>query len=104
MLNHDSSDTFADGLATRVTFEYPFKIMQKMIDDVVLFSESELERAIVTLFDTTHNIAEGAGAASTAAAIRYSDRIKGKNVVLMLSGGNITREKLLEIFTKWKNN
>lgn len=104
ILTHPSANTFADGLATRVPFEYPFRIMQEFIDDVVLVSESDLEQAIVRLFDSTHNIAEGAGAASTAAAFKYSDMLKGKTVVLLLSGGNITREKFCEILNKWKKN
>jgi len=103
MLSHPSADTFADGLATRVPFEYTFHIMQKMIDDVALVSEEEMEKAIVKLFDTTHTVAEGAGAASTAAALKLSDRIRGKTVVLLLSGGNLTRAKLAEILTKWKD-
>lgn len=101
LLTHPFADTFADGLATRVAFEYTFNIMQKMIDDVVLVSEEDMERAIVRLLDTTHNLAEGAGAASTAAAFRYADRLRGKKVVLLLSGGNLTREKLSEILNKW---
>ena len=104
MLAHPSANTFADGLATRVPFEFPFKIMQNVIDDVVLVSENELEQAIVRLFDSTHNIAEGAGAASTAAAFRYADMLRGKTVVLLLSGGNITREKFCEILNKWEKN
>ena len=69
----------------------------------VLVSEDELEQAIVRLYDSTHNIAEGAGAASTAAAYKMADHLRGKKVVLLLSGGNLTREKFTEILTKWQH-
>ncbi|MFC1557513.1 threonine/serine dehydratase, partial [candidate division KSB1 bacterium] len=103
MTEHPSADTFADGLATRIPFEYTFNIMRKVIDDMVLVSEDELEQAIVRLYDSTHNIAEGAGAASTAAAYKMADHLRGKKVVLLLSGGNLTREKFTEILTKWQH-
>jgi len=102
MTEHPSANTFADGLATRVPFEFTFELMQKWIDDVVLVSEDELEQSIVRLFDATHNIAEGAGAASTAAAFKFPDRIRRKKVVLLLSGGNLTRSKLIQILQKWE--
>ncbi|MCP4728201.1 MAG: threonine/serine dehydratase [bacterium] len=101
MTPHDSADTFADGLATRVPFEYTFGILQDILDEMVLVSEEEMEKAIIRIFDTTHNIAEGAGAASTAAALKIADKIRGKKVVLLLSGGNLTRVKFHEILNKW---
>ncbi|MCP4723691.1 MAG: pyridoxal-phosphate dependent enzyme, partial [bacterium] len=101
MIPHDSADTFADGLATRVPFEYTFGILQDILDEMVLVSEEEMEKAIIKIFDTTHNIAEGAGAASTAAALKFTDKIRGKKVVLLLSGGNLTRMKFHEILNKW---
>ncbi len=101
IIEHESADTFAGGLATRIPFEYTFGILKDILDDMVLVSEDEMEKAIISLFDTTHNIAEGAGAASTAAAIKYPEKIKGKKVVLLLTGGNLTRVKFHEILNKW---
>jgi threonine dehydratase len=98
---HDSADTFAEGLATRVPFEYTFGILQDILDEMVLVSEDEMEKAIIKIYDTTHSIAEGAGAASTAAAMKITEKIKGKKVVLLLSGGNLTRTKFHEILNKW---
>jgi len=103
IMEEPSADTFADGLATRVPFELTFKIIQQMVDDIVLVSEEEMERAILILFKTTRNLAEGAGAASTAAALKLKDRIKGKKVVLLLSGGNLEFSKFTKIIEKWKN-
>lgn len=85
----DSADTFADGLATRVAFALPFGIMQQGLDDMILVSEDEIRQAIVRLLRTTHNLAEGAGAAPLAAAWKLRQELQGQKVVMVLSGGNI---------------
>jgi threonine dehydratase len=85
----DSADTFADGLATRIAFEMPFGIMQQGLDDLVLVSEEEMRQAIVRLLRTTHNLAEGAGAAPVAAAWKLRQALQGQKVVMVLTGGNI---------------
>jgi threonine dehydratase len=84
-----SANTFADGLATRVAFELPFGIMQRGLDDMVLVSEEDMRQAILRLLRTTHNLAEGAGAASVAAAWKLQEALRGCKVVMVLSGGNI---------------
>lgn len=84
-----SADTMADGLATRVPFELTFAIIRRYVDEIVTVSEEELCAAVYRLYRTTHNIAEGAGAASTAAARQLATRLAGKKVVLILSGGNL---------------
>jgi threonine dehydratase len=85
----DSADTFADGLATRVAFALPFGIMQQGLDDMVLVSEEEMRQAIVRLLRTTHNLAEGAGAAPVAAAWKLRQTLQGQKAVMVLSGGNL---------------
>jgi threonine dehydratase len=96
-LTATSADTFAEGLATRFPFKMTFDVIRNLIDDIVLVSENEIKRAIVTLLETTRQIAEGAGAASTAAAFKMREQVQGKKVVLALTGGNLTLEKLLSI-------
>jgi threonine dehydratase len=98
LMQTESSDTFAEGLATRVTFTLTFGILCKMIDQIVLVSEMEMKKAIVTLLETTHQLAEGAGAASTAAAFQLRKQLQGKKVALPLTGGNLTLESLSAIF------
>lgn len=95
-----SANTFADGLATRVAFELPFQIMQEGVDDMVLVSEAELRQAIMRLLRTTHNVAEGAGAASVAAAWKIRSALQGKKVVMVLSGGNIDLTTLRWVLTQ----
>jgi len=57
-------------------------------------SEEEMERAVVLHLEHTHNLAEHAGAAPLAAAIKMKDRLQGKKVALVLSGGNISLGQL----------
>jgi threonine dehydratase len=90
-------NTFAEGIATRVPFENTQQIMRKYLDDFVLVDDEAIKAAIVLLLEHTHNLAEGAGAASLAAALQLKERLAGKNVVLVLSGGNLALEKLQHI-------
>jgi threonine dehydratase len=84
-----TASTFADGLATRVTFELPFAYLKDRITEIVLVSEEEMRRAVVTLWQCTHNLAEGAGAAALAAAWKLRERLAGRKVAVVLSGGNM---------------
>lgn len=100
-LEHTSSAlTIADGLATRQAFELPTKILREQVDDFVLVSDEEIARAIKLYVEKAHTIAEGAGAAPLAAAVKMRDQLKGKKVGLILSGGNITLENLLRCLAK----
>lgn len=89
LVETDSSDTIADGLATRVPFPMPFSIIKDGVHDIILVSEDELKEAILLALRYTHNLAEGAGVAALAAGLKISDRLKGQNVVMIMSGGNI---------------
>jgi len=90
-------ETFAEGLATRTPFDLPQSILQdseRGLDDFILVSEDELRHAIVIAIEKTHNLAEAAGAASIAAALKLKERIFGQNVALVMSGGNLSLENL----------
>ncbi len=97
LVTTDSAATIADGLALRGGFRLPVDIMRDLLDDFVLVSEDEMRDAIRLYVEKAHTIAEAAGAASLAAGIKLKDRLKGKKVVLVLSGGNITADMLREI-------
>jgi len=92
--------TFAEGIATRVPFENTQRIMRKYLDDFILVNDEDIKSAIVHLLTYTHNLAEGAGAASLSAAISIKERLIGKKVVLILSGGNLSLEKLKDILNR----
>ena len=87
-------ETVAEGLATRAGFELTQGIMRDMLDDFLLVSEEELDRAVVLHLENTHNLTEHAGAASLAAALKIKDSLRGKKVALVVSGGNITLDQL----------
>ena len=86
--------TVAEGLSTSVGFELTQQIMRALLAEFVLVTDEELVRAVGLYMETTHNLAEHAGAAPLAAAIRNAESLQGKNVVLVMSGGNISREHL----------
>ena len=95
----DRIDTFAEGMATRVTFDLTFDILRRELNDIVTLTEDELKQAVRLALETTHNLAEGAGAASLAAAVKLADRLRGKKVVCVMSGGNIDRATLLRVLS-----
>jgi threonine dehydratase len=89
-----SAATFAEGMATRVTFDLTFGLLKQYLDDFVLLSEEELAAGVRLALRTTHNLAEGAGAASLAAAVKLRDQLHGRRVVCVMSGGNLDQAKL----------
>jgi len=86
--------TFAEGLATGVAFELPQQIMRELLHDFMLVSEEEIMHSMVWMIERAHTLAEGAGAASLAAAYRIRDKLKGKKVGVICSGGNTSLEHL----------
>lgn len=92
-----TANTWAEGLATRVPADMTLAIMRELMDDVILVSEEELRIAAARILQHTHQLAEGAGAASVAAAMQQRERFAGQTVVGILSGGNLDLSRLPEI-------
>jgi threonine dehydratase len=86
--------TEAEGLATRAPFMLPQSIMWQHLDDFALVSDEELYQAVSLYLEKAKTMSELAGAASLAAALKLRNRIAGKKVALILSGGNMSPEKL----------
>ena len=97
VIETETADTLADGLATRRAAEMTLGILRALVHDMVLVSEDEIREAIRLLLRETHNLAEGAGAASLAAACKLRADLAGKRVVRILSGGNIDAGTLRRI-------
>jgi threonine dehydratase len=91
--------TWAEGVATRAAFELPLGVIRERVDDIVLLSEEELRQGVIFLLESAHQLAEAAGAPPAAAARKLGDRLRGKTVVLIVSGCNITREQLTRVLT-----
>src|SRR5436305_373784 len=92
-----TSDTMADGMATRVPDADALAIIRKGASRILQVSDDEVGAAIRAYWTDTHNLAEGAGAAALAAALQEKPKLRGRRVGLILSGGNID----LDLFNRW---
>jgi len=96
-----------EGLATRVPFELTNRILWELLTDFILVTDEQINEAICILARDAKQVAEGAGAASLAAAIKLKDvrsptvseGLRGKKVVGILTGGNIPAERLANLIT-----
>ena len=100
-LVQDEMATFAEGLQTRVAFELPQRIMVAHLDDFVLVSDDELRAATLAMIEHTRNLIEPAGAAALAAALKLRERLAGRRVAIVASGGNISPGQLAELLA-WR--
>jgi threonine dehydratase len=96
-LTRPSAETFADGLATRATYDLTWEGLLEGLTDFVVVSESEIATALRLLLRTTHNLAEGAGAVGLAGVIAMRERFVGKTVAVILSGSNIDAATLRRV-------
>src|SRR5215831_3468528 len=97
LVKTNSSDTRADGMATRVPDAEALDIIRAGASHIVQVTDDEIGDAIRAYWTDTHNLAEGAGAAALAAALKEKNRLGGRRVGLILSGGNID----FDLFRKW---
>jgi threonine dehydratase len=91
------ADTFADGLATRATYDATWPALRDGLAGFVTAPDPDIAAAIRMLLRTTHNLAEGAGAAGLAGLIALRDRLAGKTVAIVLSGSNIDIDTLRRV-------
>lgn len=96
----DSVHTIADGIAVKQPGENTFDLIQHYVDDIALVTDDEISSAILALIEKQKMIAEGAGAASVAAAMFDKFPIKGKKVVSIVSGGNIDVTSLSRVISR----
>jgi len=89
LISTDTAATFADGMAVRVPVEEAFAIYSKGAARVVTVSDDEIAHAMRLYFQCTHNVAEGAGAAPLSAVLQERESIAGRQVGVILSGGNV---------------
>jgi threonine dehydratase len=95
-----SADTFADGLATRHCYEMTFSALHDGLAGFVALGEAELADAIRLFARTTHNLAEGAGAAGLAGLRRLTKELAGRRVGVILSGSNIDEAVLARVLAR----
>lgn len=93
-------DTLAEGIAVKTPGEFTSKIIKEVVDDIVLVKESELENSVSLLLQIEKTVVEGAGAAGLAAVLADPARYKGKNVGIILCGGNIDTRLLANVLLR----
>jgi threonine dehydratase len=93
----ETSNTRADGVATRIPDADAVAIIRKGASRIVQVTDDEIAAAMRAYWTDTHNLAEGAGAAALAAAVQEKNKLQGKRVGLVLSGGNIDFDR----FRSW---
>jgi threonine dehydratase len=99
----ERAETFAEGIATRVTFDLTYALLKPELDDIVTLTEEELAEGVRLALRATHNLAEGAGAAPLGAARKLRHDLTGRTVVCVMSGGNMDTTVLRQIlaFQHW---
>ncbi len=83
------TSTIAEGIAVGTPGKITQEVVKRLVDDLVLVDEGDIEQAVLMLLEIEKTLVEGAGAAGLAALLRYPERFAGKRVGLVLCGGNI---------------
>jgi len=93
-------DTLAEGIAVQVPGEFTSKVVEKLVDEILLVSEPQLETAVSLLLQIEKTVVEGAGAAGLAAIMANKDKFAGKNIGVVLCGGNIDPRLLANVLLR----
>ena len=93
-------DTLAEGIAVKAPGALTEPVVRALVSQILLVSEVELENAVTLLIEIEKTVVEGAGAAGLAAMIQHPERFKGRNVGLVLCGGNIDTRLLAGVLTR----
>jgi threonine dehydratase len=97
VIEHDARTRLADGMACRLPDATALHILRRGLSEVVRVSDAEVAAAMRVLFECTHQVAEGAGAAALAAVLQQRTRLAGRRVAVILSGGNVDREVYADV-------
>ena len=93
-------DTLAEGIAVKSPGHITTEIIRRLVDDIVLVTEDQIERAVAMLIAIEKTVVEGAGAAGLAAVLAAPERFAGRNVGLVLTGGNIDTRLIASVLTR----
>lgn len=97
LVESPATTQLADGMACRTPNAHALEIISQQVDRILEVSDSEVANAIRTLFECTHNVSEGAGAAALAGAMQETHRNHGRKIAVVLTGGNIDRELFVNV-------
>jgi len=93
-------DTLAEGIAVKAPGRITTDIIRHLVDDIMLVTEDQIERAVAMLIAIEKTVVEGAGAAGLAAVLAAPERFAGRNVGLVLTGGNIDTRLIASVLTR----
>lgn len=93
-------DTLAEGIAVKAPGLITREIIRRLVDDIVLVSDDDIERAVAMLIAVEKTVVEGAGAAGLTAVLADPERFRGASVGLVLSGGNIDTRLIASVLTR----
>ena len=93
----ENCDTFAGGIAVRVAIPEAVDLMLEVVDEMWLISENEMKRAMTLYYQISNQLLEGAGAATLAAVLKFSKKVKNKTVCLIASGSNVDEKLKQEV-------
>ena len=96
----ERADTFAEGVATRSTYELTFPALLEGLTDFVTVTDAEIADGIRLILSTTHNLVEGAGAMGVVGAMKLRERLTGKRVAVAFCGGNLDSAVLRRILNR----
>lgn len=93
-------DTLAEGIAVKMPGAFTSEVIRELVDEIVLVNEAELETAVSLLLQIEKTVVEGAGAAGLAAVMAHPEKFAGKNVGVVLCGGNIDTRLLANVLLR----
>ncbi len=93
-------DTLAEGIAVKIPGAFTSQLLARLVDEILLVDEPVLERALALLLQIEKTVVEGAGAAGLAAVLAHPEKFKGRNVGLVLTGGNIDTRLLANVLLR----
>jgi threonine dehydratase len=96
-LTTDRADTFAEGVATRSTYELTFPALLEGLTDFITVTDAEIAEGVRLILSATHNVVEGAGAMGVMGSTKLRDRLTGKRVAVAFCGGNLDSSVLRKI-------
>jgi threonine dehydratase len=102
IISHEVTTRIADGMACRTPVEAALAIARRGAERVLQVSDDEVESAMRALFADTHNTAEGGGAAALAALLQEKEKMRGRSVAVILSGGNVNSSLFASVLKSGK--
>ena len=93
-------DTLAEGIAVKAPGKMTTEIVRRLVDEILLVTEDQIERAVASLIGIEKTVVEGAGAAGLAAVLANGELFTGRNVGLVLTGGNIDTRLIASVLTR----